>query len=278
MCPKRRRTLLVAKCRPMEHPNLPNMIVTPSSKAHTNRIKSSVAVESVTLRHFIEERRNYLFFKRVSDFVVSLLVIVFFLSWFLPIIAILIRLDSKGPVFFIQRRVGRWGKSFNCFKFRTMVVNASANIVQASEDDARITRIGRFLRKTNLDEFPQFFNVLLGHMSIVGPRPHMHADCNAFSSTVPGYKLRTVVRPGITGLAQVKGYRGPAKDFASIFHRYQFDAFYVRNASMWLDIRIVRKTAYQTIRQIYKAITGKNTKQTRKLSFGQHAEPVLTNN
>jgi putative colanic acid biosynthesis UDP-glucose lipid carrier transferase len=135
-----------------------------------------------------------------------------------------------------------------------MVVNEFANIEQASENDSRITRVGRFLRRTNLDEFPQFFNVLLGHMSIVGPRPHMHADCNTFSTAVSGYKFRNVVRPGITGLAQVKGYRGPTKDFKSIFHRYQFDAFYVRNASFWLDMRIIRKTAAQTLRGIFSGI------------------------
>jgi Sugar transferases involved in lipopolysaccharide synthesis len=254
------------------------MIVTPFSEVQSLRVKKGIAIETVSLRYYIDDRRNYFFFKRIADIFISLLVIVFFLSWFLPIVALIIKLDSRGPVFFIQRRVGRWGKSFNCFKFRTMVVNEHANIQQARENDSRITRIGRFLRKTNLDEFPQFFNVLLGQMSIVGPRPHMHADCNAFSKVVPGYKLRNVVKPGITGLAQVKGYRGPARDFASIFHRYQFDAFYVRNASFWLDVRIVRKTAYQTIRQIFEAITGKKKKKYSLTGFEKHGKPVLTNN
>jgi putative colanic acid biosysnthesis UDP-glucose lipid carrier transferase len=254
------------------------MIVTPFSEVQSLRVKKDIAVETVSIRYYIDDRRNYFFFKRVADFLVSFLVIIFFLSWFLPIAALIIKFDSRGPIFFIQRRVGRWGKSFNCFKFRTMVVNDHANIEQARENDIRITRIGRFLRKTNLDEFPQFFNVFLGHMSIVGPRPHMHADCNAFSKVVPGYKLRNVVKPGITGLAQVKGYRGPARDFASIFHRYQFDAFYVRNAGFWLDIRIVRKTAYQTIRQIFYAITGKAKKEKNARSFEQHAKPMLTSN
>jgi putative colanic acid biosynthesis UDP-glucose lipid carrier transferase len=132
-----------------------------------------------------------------------------------------------------------------------MVVNSEANMAQAEKNDSRITRIGAFLRRSNLDEFPQFLNVLIGHMSIVGPRPHMHEDCHKFSRIVPGYKFRNMVKPGITGLAQVKGLRGPTKDFESIFHRYQFDAFYIRNASFGLDIRIVRQTAIQTLTALF---------------------------
>ncbi|MBO9631661.1 MAG: sugar transferase [Chitinophagaceae bacterium] len=172
--------------------------------------------------------------------------IVGILSWLIPIISILIKLDSPGPVFFVQRRVGRFGRSFRCFKFRTMVVNEYANTRQAVEGDSRITRVGNFLRLSNLDEFPQFLNVFLGQMSVVGPRPHMHADCNIFSAVITHYKFRNMMKPGITGLAQVKGFRGPTKNFESIFHRYQFDAFYIRNANFWLDMRIVRKTAAQT--------------------------------
>jgi putative colanic acid biosynthesis UDP-glucose lipid carrier transferase len=223
------------------------MIMTPFSKVQSLEIKPDAPSETNQLRSFITEKLKYFFLKRVFDLLISSLVILLFLSWFLPLAAILIKLDSPGPVFFIQRRVGRWGRSFMCFKFRTMVVNDYANIKQAAEDDSRITRVGKFLRKTNLDEFPQFFNVFLGQMSLVGPRPHMHADCNKFSSVVTGYKLRNLVKPGITGLAQVKGFRGPTHDFESIFHRYQFDCFYVRNADFWLDVRIIRKTAAQTI-------------------------------
>ena len=126
-----------------------------------------------------------------------------------------------------------------------MVMNADANHVQAKVDDPRITKLGRFLRFTNLDEFPQFLNVLAGQMSVVGPRPHMINDCNEFSKVVAGYKFRNMVKPGITGLSQVKGYRGPASDFATIFRRFEFDAFYVRNASFGLDFRVIRQTAGQ---------------------------------
>jgi putative colanic acid biosynthesis UDP-glucose lipid carrier transferase len=255
------------------------MIVTSFSEVQSLRVKKGVPVETVSLRYYIDDRRNYFFFKRVADIFISLLIIVFFLSWFVPIAALLIKLDSRGPVFFIQRRVGRWGKTFSCFKFRTMVVNERAHVDQARVNDSRITSIGNFLRKTNLDEFPQFFNVLLGHMSIVGPRPHMHSDCNMFSKVVAGYKFRNVVKPGITGLAQVKGYRGPAKDFSSIFHRYQFDAFYVRNASFWLDLRIVRKTAYQTLQMIFHAVFSKTRPAAKTIVAPETlSKPVLTSN
>jgi putative colanic acid biosynthesis UDP-glucose lipid carrier transferase len=173
-----------------------------------------------------------------------------------PIIAILIKLESRGPVFFIQKRVGRGGRSFFCYKFRTMVVNSEANTAQAGENDIRITRVGSFLRKSNLDELPQFFNVLMGDMSIVGPRPHMHADCTKFSSVIPGYKFRNIVKPGITGLAQSKGFRGPTHDFTSMFHRYQLDAFYIRNANFLMDLKIIRRTAAQTYDILVSSLHG----------------------
>lgn len=230
------------------------MMIIPSTPVQSFARKTGFNADTVALRSYVVEKRRYFMFKRVFDIILSSLVIIFIISWLFPIIALLIKLDSNGPVFFIQRRVGRWGKSFKCLKFRTMVVNEHANTRQASDNDNRITRVGNFLRKSNLDEFPQFFNVLLGQMSVVGPRPHMHADCNKFSSVIANYKFRNMVKPGITGLAQVKGYRGPTKNFESIFHRYQFDAFYIRNANFWLDMRIVRKTAAQTINTLFSRI------------------------
>lgn len=212
--------------------------------------------ENTYLRQYIDTRKTFFVVKRVSDLLISSLVLIFILSWMVPLCALLIKMDSRGPVFFIQRRVGRGGRSFKCLKFRTMVVNNDANKKQASENDSRITPVGTFLRQSNLDEFPQFLNVLTGHMSIVGPRPHMHVDCDKFSRLVPEYKFRNMVRPGITGLAQVKGYRGPTKDFESIFHRYQFDAFYIRNANFWLDLRIIRQTAVQTLTSFLSRFSG----------------------
>ena len=222
-----------------------------STKTRILFLKREVfSTETVFFRQYIDQRKTFFLFKRIIDVLISSIIAVFILSWMIPLCALLIKMDSKGPVFFIQRRVGRGGRSFKCLKFRTMILNHEANRKQAQENDSRITRIGSFLRISNLDEFPQFLNVLFGDMSIVGPRPHMHVDCNKFSSVVPEYKFRNMVRPGITGLAQVKGYRGPTKDFESIFHRYQFDAFYIRNANIWLDLRIVRQTAFQTLNSL----------------------------
>ena len=200
----------------------------------------------INLRDFVERRRKYLIYKRIFDIIFSSIVIVAILSWLFPLLFILIKIDSRGPVLFVQRRVGFLGRSFPCLKFRTMRVNKEANELQAKENDPRISCFGLFLCFFYLDELPQYFNVLMGQMSIVGPRPHMHRDCANFSDVVGAYKFRNLALPGITGLAQVKGYRGPAQHFESIFKRYQWDAFYVRNANFWLDLRIVRRTAAQT--------------------------------
>jgi len=193
----------------------------------------------------------FLIGKRLFDIIVSLLVTALVLSWLLPILALLIKLDSKGPVFFVQNRVGFLGCSFRCYKLRTMVVNREADSRQAQENDIRITRLGHFLRVTSLDELPQFLNVFLGNMSIVGPRPFMLKDDQAFSIVVSNYPLRYCAKPGITGMAQVKGYRGPTANFLSIFHRYQWDAFYIRNAGPALDFKIIRITIRQIVKSLY---------------------------
>lgn len=208
-------------------------------------LTSRSMTEKVSLRHYVDEKPKYFFFKRLFDLTFSLLIVVGVLSWLIPVVGLLIMLDSKGSIFFIQRRVGKSGRIFRCIKFRTMVMNPEANREQAEPDDYRITKLGKFLRFTNIDEFPQFINVLAGNMSVVGPRPHMITDCNQFSKVVNGYKFRNMVKPGITGLSQVKGYRGPAKEFSTIFRRFEYDAFYVRNASFGLDFRIIRQTTGQ---------------------------------
>lgn len=222
-----------------------------------------------SLRGYLGRKKYYRSTKRVFDVVLSLFVIVFILSWLVPVIAVLIKLSSKGSVFFIQKRVGFLGRSFNCYKFRTMVLNREADSRQAIQNDPRITRIGKFLRNSNLDELPQFFNVLKGDMSIVGPRPHMLSDCQNFSEVVDNYRFRNIAKPGITGLAQVKGYRGPAKTFESIFKRYQWDAFYVRNANFWLDMRIVRLTAVQTFSIIFKPLLRSTPPEKPKVVGGK---------
>lgn len=191
------------------------------------------------LRACIDDKPVFFMCKRLADVIFSTLFIVFILSWLFPVIALLIWLDSGGPVLFLQARVGKGGRTFLCFKFRTM---------QFGPDGLpRVTAFSNFLRKSNIDEFPQFVNVLLGAMSIVGPRPHTHADCRRFSRLVQDYKLRNFVKPGITGLAQIKGFHGPALCEESITSRYEYDAYYVRNASFWLDLRVIHLTVFQSV-------------------------------
>ena len=204
----------------------------------------------LNLRNYIDRKRIFFFFKRIWDIVVSFLVILFIMSWLTPLIALLIKLDSKGPVFFLQQRVGMAGMGFTCFKFRTMVVNPDADKKQAERNDRRITRFGRFLRRSNIDELPQFFNVLAGTMSLVGPRPHMYSDCAWFSSVIPGYKFRNMVKPGITGLAQVRGYHGPVFTYECMLKRYELDSFYIRNAGFVMDLGIVFKTIIRQLKNL----------------------------
>ncbi len=195
---------------------------------------------------FDEIPNQYL--KRCFDFCFSLLVIIFILSWLMPIIACLILIDSKGPVFFVQKRSGLNNAPFDCFKFRTMRVNDEAHILQATKNDPRFTKLGAFLRKTNLDEFPQFFNVLLGTMSIVGPRPHMLKHTEMYSQTVDKYMVRHSVKPGITGLSQVMGYRGETKELYQMKMRARVDRFYIENWTFYLDLKVV----YFTLTSLFK--------------------------
>lgn len=222
-----------------------------TSFASVFHLQSIQGENKIILRRYIDSKKAYFISKRILDILVSLTFIILILSWLIPLTALLIKLDSKGPVFFRQKRVGRGGKSFYCYKFRTMVMNNEADKKQATENDQRITKVGKYLRRSNLDEFPQFLNVLLGDMSIVGPRPHMHADCISFSAIIPGYKFRNLVKPGITGVAQVKGYHGRVITTECIFRRYQWDAFYIRNANLFLDLRIIMRTAAQRIKFIF---------------------------
>jgi putative colanic acid biosynthesis UDP-glucose lipid carrier transferase len=208
--------------------------------------------QSSRLRDFVDRKPKYFFFKRIFDLAFSSLVIVLVLSWVIPFLALVIKIDSSGPIFFRQKRIGKGGRIFLCIKFRTMKQNMEADVQQAVENDGRITAIGQFLRISSIDELPQFINVFFGQMSIIGPRPHMISDCIRFSEIITGYKFRNMVKPGITGLAQVKGYRGPANNDKNILRRFQYDAFYVRNSNFWLDLRILRMTLMQTIAVIFK--------------------------
>lgn len=188
------------------------------------------------------ENKINLILKRSSDLVVSLLVITLLLSWLIPLLALFIKITSRGPVFFIQSRSGKNGVAFNCIKLRSMYVNNDAHSKQASENDSRITSAGKFIRKFSLDELPQFFNVICGDMSIIGPRPHMLFHTEAYSEIVDDYMNRLHVKPGITGLSQVMGYRGEIKNKMMITNRVRLDIFYIKKWSVGLDIKIVFKT------------------------------------
>jgi putative colanic acid biosynthesis UDP-glucose lipid carrier transferase len=185
--------------------------------------------------------------KRVFDIVFALLVTVALLSWLVPIIAVLIKLESKGPVFFKQLRTGKDGRAFYCFKFRSMRVNADSDTKQASRGDARVTKVGAYLRKTSLDELPQFFNVLFGEMSIVGPRPHMLSHTEEYSRAIHNFMDRHAGMPGITGLAQVSGYRGETKELSAMSKRVNADIYYLQNQTFWLDVKIVLLTVRQAL-------------------------------
>ncbi|THU40112.1 sugar transferase [Niastella caeni] len=204
-------------------------------------------LKRTVLRRYVDNKRGYFVCKRILDVLFATVIIIAILSWLIPVLALLIKLTSKGPVFFLQKRTGRGGKSFTCYKLRTLVHNPMAHTKRTILYEEPVTSLGRFLRQSNLDELPQFFNVLAGHMSIVGPRPHMHADCNAFAELIPGYKFRNLVKPGITGLAQVKGYHGKIVSRECIYKRYEWDAWYVRHANFGLDVGIIFNTAWQRV-------------------------------
>ena len=185
--------------------------------------------------------------KRTFDIIFSLVVIFGLLIWIAPLLAILIRLESKGPVFFIQKRTGVDNHEFQCYKFRSMAVNSFADHRQAGKNDMRITKIGKFIRSTSIDELPQFYNVLFGHMSVVGPRPHMLKHTDEYANKVDKYMLRHFVKPGITGLAQIRGYRGEIEKDSDILNRIKFDIFYIENWSFFLDLKIIVQTMLNAI-------------------------------
>jgi putative colanic acid biosynthesis UDP-glucose lipid carrier transferase len=191
--------------------------------------------------------------KRGFDILFSILVIVGLLSWMVPLMGILIRSESKGPVFFRQKRNGLNYREFNCIKFRSMNLNEIADLEQVSKNDPRITTIGKIIRKTSIDELPQFFNVLLGDMSVVGPRPHMVSHTEMYAQKIDKFMVRHFIKPGITGLAQTNGYRGEVESDKDIIYRVKYDIFYVENWSLLLDVKIVIATLVNAIKGEDKA-------------------------
>ncbi len=192
-------------------------------------------------------------FKRIFDITFSLFTIIFIMSWLTPVIWVLIKLESKGPAFFKQKREGLNGELFVCYKFRSMKYNLDSYHKHTVKNDARVTKVGSFLRKTSLDELPQFFNVLMGSMSVVGPRPHLKSLSVEYQKNVNNYLERHAMKPGITGLAQVRGYRGEIKIKSDIKNRIKLDIFYIENWSVFLDIKIVLQTVFNVYKGEEKA-------------------------
>jgi putative colanic acid biosysnthesis UDP-glucose lipid carrier transferase len=236
--------------------NLKTIKLLPDSK---NRLLKNLAVQYyqyipiLTLRTIPLDEEINKRVKRFFDLIFSTLIITLFLSWLTPIIAILIKLESKGPVFFKQKRNGLNYKEFSCYKFRSMEINEIADLEQVSKNDPRITIIGRFIRKTSIDEMPQFFNVLLGDMSVVGPRPHMVSHTEMYARRIDKFMVRHFIKPGITGLAQTNGYRGEVENEKDIIYRVKYDIFYLENWSILLDCKIVFMTVLNAIKGEEKA-------------------------
>jgi putative colanic acid biosynthesis UDP-glucose lipid carrier transferase len=195
----------------------------------------------------IEEPFNK-FIKRGFDIMLSLIIIVGVLSWLTPLLGLIIKLESKGPIFFKQKRNGLDYQEFYCYKFRSMRPNPMAHLHQVQKNDPRITRIGKIIRKTSIDELPQFINVLKGEMSVVGPRPHMVSHTHMYAERIDKFMVRHFVKPGITGLAQVSGYRGEVEDENHIINRVKYDIFYLENWSLFMDLKIVFQTVYNAIK------------------------------
>lgn len=186
--------------------------------------------------------------KKAFDVCFSAMVIVLIFPWLFPIVMVLIKIESPGPVFFKQKRAGRDNIPFTCLKFRSMYINDLADNKQAGKGDSRITKFGAFMRKTSIDELPQFFNVFWGNMSVVGPRPHMVNLANEYSELINNYLVRQFAKPGITGWAQVNGFRGETKELVDMENRVEYDIWYIENWSLLLDIKIIVRTIINVLK------------------------------
>ena len=194
-----------------------------------------------------EFSENYII-KRFFDIIFSIIVCLFILTWLIPILWVFVKIESKGPLIFSQKREGLDGRKFVCYKFRSMKLNTMSDKVHAVENDIRVTGIGSFIRKTSIDELPQFLNVIKGDMSVVGPRPHIPSLSSEYQKDVDDYFKRHAVKPGITGLAQVSGYRGEIKKRSDIKNRVRLDIFYIENWSFLLDIKIILMTVFNVFK------------------------------
>ena len=186
--------------------------------------------------------------KKIFDIIFSSLIIGLIFSWLFPLLWILIKLESKGPALYKQVRSGENNRHFTCYKFRSMRQSKTDEFIQATENDPRVTAIGKFIRRTSIDEFPQFFNVFLGHMSVVGPRPHPIKLDDQYIKLINNYKVRHFSKPGITGWAQVKGYRGETKEVIAMKMRVEYDIWYIENWTFLLDLKIIWMTVTNMLR------------------------------
>jgi len=206
---------------------------------------SPLFYSKIDLEDFPLIDRKNLIIKRLFDIIFSAIVIITLLWWISIILGILIKLESKGPVFFRQPRAGREGKYFMCYKFRSMIVSGIEK--QATKDDNRITKVGRFIRKTSIDELPQFVNVFLSQMSVVGPRPHIKLLNDKYATKINNYDGRMLVKPGITGLSQISGLRGETAENSTMANRVKVDMLYIKNWSLATDFSIIGKTTYDLL-------------------------------
>ncbi|PQJ81103.1 undecaprenyl-phosphate glucose phosphotransferase [Polaribacter glomeratus] len=227
--------------------NMMRVSVIPEFSEYLSQSFSIYYIENIPIMKLRSEPLKSLtnrILKRIFDVVFSLLIVILLFSWLFPIIALIIKFTSKGPVFFVQERTGKDDKAFKCFKFRSMTVNSVSDQLQATKNDARVTSFGAFMRKTSIDELPQVFNVLLNNMSLVGPRPHMLKHTAEYRVLVDKFMVRHFAKPGVTGWAQINGFRGETKYIKDMENRAAADIWYIENWSFFLDVKIVCSTAW----------------------------------
>lgn len=212
------------------------------------RLQFLETIPIISLRYEPLQYTSNRFAKRCFDIFFSSLVLILFFPFIFLLFGIAIKLSSPGPIFFKQKRTGFHGEEFDCYKFRSMKLNSSANSKSATKSDPRVTKVGAFMRKTSIDELPQFINVFKGDMSIVGPRPHMIQHTELYSMLIDRFMVRHLVKPGITGWAQVTGYRGETKVLADMEGRVKKDVWYIENWSFFLDLKIIFLTVYNVFR------------------------------
>jgi putative colanic acid biosynthesis UDP-glucose lipid carrier transferase len=222
--------------------NMIRFFIVPEFSRYLKKRLYLESIESVPVMAVRPEPLQFLYnriIKRTFDILFSLFFLIIFFPWFYIILGILIKLSSRGPIIFKQVRTGIYGKNFDCYKFRSMKMNEDADEKQAEKDDPRVTRFGHFLRSSNLDEIPQFYNVLKGDMSVTGPRPHMLKHTELYSILIDKYMVRHLIKPGVTGWAQVNGYRGETKTTKEMEDRVKYDVWYLESWTFLLDLKIL---------------------------------------